>query len=104
MSSGSPAPIVASVTMGYGHLRAAHPLAEQLGVPDPMAQLGAKERAIAQEIRLGRDGEVTAAVKLADLSLSGQIRLTPRRSGNDLEGTCTASQEIWKYITATCRN
>ncbi len=25
-------PVVASVTMGYGHLRAAHPLAEQLGV------------------------------------------------------------------------
>ncbi len=26
-------PVVASVTMGYGHLRAAYPLAEQLGVP-----------------------------------------------------------------------
>jgi uncharacterized RDD family membrane protein YckC len=76
---------------------------EQLGVPDPAAQLGAKERAIVQEIRLGKEGEVTAAVKLADLSLSGQIRLTPRRSGNEFEWTCTASKEIWKYITATCR-
>jgi hypothetical protein len=32
MKSLQHAPVVASVTMGYGHLRAAHPLADQLGV------------------------------------------------------------------------
>jgi hypothetical protein len=32
MKASASAPVVASVTMGYGHLRAAHPLAEQLGV------------------------------------------------------------------------
>lgn len=32
MRASGNAPVVASVTMGYGHLRAAHPLAEQLGV------------------------------------------------------------------------
>lgn len=32
MMTSASAPVVASVTMGYGHLRAAHPLAEQLGV------------------------------------------------------------------------
>jgi type II secretory pathway pseudopilin PulG len=75
---------------------------EQAGMSDPMGQLGAREREVAQSIRLGKDGEVTASIKIG--GASGEIRITPKRTGNDIVWTCTASKEIWKYIIATCRN
>ena len=75
---------------------------EQAGVTDPMSQLGAREREVAQSIRLGKDGEVTASVKFS--GASGEIRITPKRTGDGIVWTCTASKEIWKYIAAACRN
>jgi len=75
---------------------------EQAGAANPISQLGAREREVAQDIRLGKEGEVIASIKIA--GASGEIRITPKRTGNDIAWTCTASKEIWKYIIATCRN
>jgi Tfp pilus assembly major pilin PilA len=75
---------------------------EQAGAANPMSQLGSPTRELVQDIRLGKAGEVIAAVTI--YGESGEIRLTPKRTGDSFQWTCSSSREIRKYIIATCRS
>lgn len=74
---------------------------EQLGVADPTGKMSASAREVLQEMRLGRQGEVIAAVRV--MGRDGEIRLTPRRAGDAVQWDCSSSERVRKYVIASCR-
>lgn len=75
---------------------------DQAGSTNPMQQLPPESRALVEEIRLEQGGGIVASVKI--FKSQGQLRMTPRKAGAALEWVCTSSQEIRKYVPASCRS
>ena len=74
---------------------------EQLGVPNPANEISPNARSVLTGMRLGKQGEVIADVKI--MSWDGEVRLTPKREGDVVNWDCTASEKIRKYVLASCR-
>ena len=75
---------------------------EQLGPgADPMRQVAEPSRDIVESIRLEPGGAIVADVKIS--RDRGEVRLTPKQAGDQVEWACTSSPEIRKYVPASCR-
>jgi len=75
---------------------------ESVGGANPMRQLPESSRAFVEDIRLEQGGVVVSTVKIQ--GKQGQIRMTPRQAGDQVEWACTSSPEIRKYVPASCRS
>ncbi|MBF8305743.1 MAG: hypothetical protein HW398_931 [Acidobacteria bacterium] len=74
---------------------------ESAGGTNPMRRVTENTRALVEDIRLEQGGAVVSTVKIQ--GKQGQIRLTPRQAGDQVEWTCTSSPEIRKYVPVACR-
>jgi uncharacterized RDD family membrane protein YckC len=76
---------------------------ESFGGSDPRYRMLINPGAltIVKDIRLEEGGAIVSYVEIR--GTDGQIRLAPRREGDTVEWTCTASPEIRRYVPGACR-
>lgn len=74
---------------------------EQLGVPNPAGEMSANARSVLTDMRLGKEGQVIADLRI--MSSDGELRLTPKLSGDVVEWDCSSSEKVRKYVLASCR-
>lgn len=75
---------------------------ESAGGANPMRQVPEASRSFVDDIRLEQGGEVVAIVRIR--GKTGQVRMTPRKTGDKVEWTCSSDPEIRKYVPVSCRS
>jgi type IV pilus assembly protein PilA len=74
---------------------------DQLGVPDPSAQLTPDQRSSVTAIHLGKDGAIVADLKMG--KVTGELRLVPSKDGGAVTWACEADKAVTKFVPARCR-
>jgi uncharacterized RDD family membrane protein YckC len=74
---------------------------KSVGGANPMDGMPQQSLSLVKEIRLEQGGAVVTSVEI--LGTRGKVSMTPKKAGDQIEWTCTATDLIWKYVPATCR-